>query len=100
MYERDVVKPLRPDPYSLPGDLVTRYAVDLGMTADQLRERVKDITVLWNKGARRSARLAEVYSAFQQAHDELLRQPGVQLAKRRPGGGRVPPNGPRRWRTR
>ena len=80
-YERDVVKPLRADPYSLPGDLVTRYAIDLDMTADELRERVKDVTALWNKGARRSGRVAAVYSAFQQAHDELLRQRGVQLAE-------------------
>lgn len=87
-YERDVVKPLRADPYSLPGDLVTRYAIDPDMTADQLRERVKDVTALWNKGARRSGRVAAVYSAFQQAHDELLRQPRVQLAR------------PAWWRTR
>jgi len=78
-YERDVVKPLRADPYALPGDLVTRYAVDLDMTAGQLHERVKDVTGLWNGKARRSGPVAAVYKAFQQAHDELLRQPGARL---------------------
>jgi hypothetical protein len=78
-YERDVVRPLRGAHDSLPRDLVTRYAVDLSMPADGLRERVAEVTALWNKKARGRSPSAAIYSAFQQAHDELLSQAEVRL---------------------
>ncbi len=78
-YERDIVRPLRGAHHALPGDLVTRYAVDLDMTADELHERVADVAAVWNNKARGSGTVAAVYAAFQQAHDDLLREPGVRL---------------------
>ena len=80
-YEREVVRPLRPAPNALPGDLVTRYAVGLGMTAEQLRARVAEVVSLWNRraGAAGASPLAAVYKSLQRAHDDLRRQPGVRL---------------------
>jgi len=78
-YDKDVVRPLRGAHDSLPGDLVTRYAIDVDMTADEVRARVAGVVALWNNKARGSGPIAAVYRAFQRAHDDLLRQPGVRL---------------------
>ena len=78
-YDKDVVRPLRGAHDSLPGDLVTRYAIGEDMTADEVRTRVADVVTLWNNKARGSGPIAAVYRAFQRAHDDLLRQPGARL---------------------
>ena len=78
-YEKDVVRPLRGAQDVLPGDLVTRYAVDVDMTAEDLRERVAEIVALWNSKARGTGPISAVYRAFQRAHDDLTSQQRVQL---------------------
>ena len=78
-YEKEVVRPLRGVYGAIPRDLLTRYAVDLSMTEEQLRQRVDAVVALWNKKARSSSSASPVYRAFQQAHDELTRQREVRL---------------------
>ena len=53
-YEDGVLKPLRPRMPNLPDDLLTRYAVEPGMDAAALRERVETVVRLWNKHAMRT----------------------------------------------
>ena len=78
-YEREVVAPLRSSRGVIPDDLVTRYAVELSMTAGELRQRVGEVVALWHAKADGPGPIAVVYRAFAQAHQDLLRDRDVRL---------------------
>src|SRR5580765_1063157 len=70
-YEDEVLKPLRRRMPNLPDDLLVRYAVEPGMDAQRLRERVGAVQRVWNKHAMRTSPLGQVCKQLQRAHDEL-----------------------------
>jgi hypothetical protein len=70
-YEDGVLKPLRPRMPHLPHDLVTRYAVEPGMSDAALRERVETVVRLWNKHAMRAGPLGQVCKQLVREHKEL-----------------------------
>ncbi len=84
-YEAAVVKPLRRwTGRELPDDLVSRYAVDLGMSDADLVQRLAEIRSHWNKGAQstgKSAITQNLYKAFLRADEELKRAHGGDLNK-------------------
>ncbi|GLZ42331.1 hypothetical protein [Actinokineospora sp. NBRC 105648] len=82
-YEDAVVKPLRRwSSRELPDDLVTRYAVEPGMTDAQLANRLVEVRALWNKGATstgKAAAIRGIYKAFLTADVELKAREGADL---------------------
>jgi len=77
-YEERVVRPLR-GLAQLPDDLLSRYAIDLGMDDAQVRERVRQVRAYWAKKARFTTTVGMVCKAFIRAHDDLEAVPGGQL---------------------
>jgi hypothetical protein len=69
-YEARVVRPLR-GLAQLPDDLITRYAIDLGMHDSQVAERVRQVRAYWGKKARFETNIGMVCRAFIRAHSEL-----------------------------
>ncbi|MGH3784480.1 MAG: hypothetical protein ACRDRO_28630 [Pseudonocardiaceae bacterium] len=84
-YEAAVIKPLRQwAGGKLPDDLVSRYAVDLGMSDADLAQRLAEVRSHWNKGAQstgKSARTQNLCKAFLRADEELKRTHGTELGK-------------------
>lgn len=83
-YENEVVRPLRGRSGRLPDDLLTRYAVDLGMSDEQLCARLDEVRSLWNKGLQsrtKPAHLRAVYKQFLRADEELRNEYGEQLSR-------------------
>lgn len=84
-YEAAVVKPLRRwTGRELPDDLVSRYAVDLGMSDAALTQRLAEVRSHWNKSAQsagKSATTQNLYKAFLRADEELKRRHGAELNK-------------------
>lgn len=84
-YEADVVKPLRRwTGRELPDDLVSRYAIDLGMSDSDLVARLAEVRSHWNKSAQstgKSAITQNLYKAFLRADEELKRAHGGELNK-------------------
>lgn len=78
-YEREVVAPLRKARGVIPDDLLSRYAVDLSMTARELGQRVDEIVALWNARADGPGLVAVVYRAFAQAHEDLGHDKNVRF---------------------
>lgn len=78
-YTDQVLKPLRKQLPHLPGDLLTRYAVDLTMSADELHERIDAVVRVWNKAAMRAGSVGMVCKQLQAAHAELETDPKVRL---------------------
>ena len=84
-YEAAVVKPLRRwTGRELPDDLVSRYAVDLGMSDADLTQRLAEVRSHWNKSAQstgKSATTQNLCKAFLRADEELKRAHGAELNK-------------------
>jgi hypothetical protein len=84
-YETAVVKPLRRwTGRELPDDLVSRYAIDLGMSDTRLVQRLSEVRSHWNKSAQstgKSATTQNLYKAFLRADEELKRAHGPELNK-------------------
>ncbi|MGH3533128.1 MAG: hypothetical protein ACRDQG_00220 [Pseudonocardiaceae bacterium] len=84
-YETAVVKPLRRwTGRELPDDLVSRYAIDLGMSDADLTQRLAEVRSHWNMGAQsagKSATTQNLYKAFLRADEELKRAHGAELNK-------------------
>lgn len=84
-YEATVVKPLRRwTGRELPDDLVSRYAVDLGMSDADLTQRLAEVRSHWNKSAQstgKSATTQNLCKAFLRADEELKRVHGAELNK-------------------
>jgi hypothetical protein len=78
-YEDEVIKPLRRRLPHLPDDLLARYAVDLAMDAQQLRERTEAVVRLWAKIAQRAGQSGLVCTQFLREHDELIRAGTTEL---------------------
>lgn len=77
-YEAGVVRPLR-GLAQLPDDLITRYAIDLGMHDVQVAERVRQVRAYWGKKARFDTNIGMVCRAFIRAHAELEDKYGDRL---------------------
>ncbi|MDQ3152485.1 MAG: hypothetical protein M3R63_12445 [Actinomycetota bacterium] len=82
-YEAAVVKPLRRwTGRDLPDDLVSRYAVDLGMSDADLTQRLAEVRSHWNKSVQstgKSATTQNLCKAFLRADEELKRAHGGEL---------------------
>ncbi|MBW0009636.1 MAG: hypothetical protein JO063_05870, partial [Pseudonocardiales bacterium] len=82
-YETAVIKPLRQwTGGKLPDDLLSRYAVEPGMSDAELAQRLAAVRSHWNKGAQstgKSPRTQNLYKAFLRADEELKRTHGAQL---------------------
>lgn len=68
----------------LPGDLVSRYAVELGMSDGELTQRLAEIRSHWNKGVQsmgKSAQIQQLYKAFLRADEEVKRKYGGEFNK-------------------
>ncbi|GAA4719991.1 hypothetical protein [Phytohabitans rumicis] len=79
-YEEEVVKPLRGHRGRLPtGDLARRYAVESGMSREQLKEHLRRVRTYWNQrsGARDSR--GQVCKLLLAADEELRRTAGEKL---------------------
>jgi hypothetical protein len=73
-YLDQVLKPLRRRRSNLPDDLMTRYAIDLGMDAAALRERVGAVVSLWSTLSRRASADGQLCKSLLSKHDELKAQ--------------------------
>ncbi|GAB3408088.1 fibronectin type III domain-containing protein [Flindersiella endophytica] len=79
-YEQDVLKPLRRRQGKLPDDLLVRYAIEPGMSRDELNAHLRRIRQLWNQKAGGRTGLAQVCQLLLSADEELRRRPGFDLA--------------------
>ncbi|HKS48323.1 MAG TPA: hypothetical protein VJT49_25080 [Amycolatopsis sp.] len=81
-YEETVVKPLRRwSGRELPDDLVSRYAIEPGMSDAEVARRLVEVRSKWNKGIARPGYAQRIYKAFLRADDGLQRRHGDKLAK-------------------
>ncbi|MGY0236044.1 hypothetical protein [Longispora urticae] len=79
-YEREVLRPLRKLLGALPGDLVTRYAVEPGMDSAQLEKHLRAVRALWNrKQANGQTSLGRVCQQMISADEELKRTAGARM---------------------
>lgn len=77
-YEEEVLKPLR-RPGARPDDLLGLYAVETGMGAGELEERVRRVRSLWNQKAGGVTGLARVCQLLLTADEDRRRDPAVRL---------------------
>ncbi|GIG59205.1 hypothetical protein Lfu02_35770 [Longispora fulva] len=79
-YEREVLRPLRRLLGALPGDLVTRYAVEPDMDSAQLERHLRAVRALWNrKQANGQTSLGRVCQMMISADEELKRSAGARM---------------------
>src|SRR5947209_20139915 len=80
-YEQAVVKPLRAwNGRELPDDLLARYAIELGMTDQEVERRLREVRSQWNKGLTSPGFVQKVYRAFLKDDERLQREHGGKLA--------------------
>lgn len=83
-YEQRVVRPLRGRTGRLPDDLVTRYAVELEFSDEDLAARLTQVRAHWNKAVSsvsKSSFLRRVYQALLSADEELRREHGDDMLR-------------------
>jgi hypothetical protein len=84
-YEAAVVKPLRRwSGGKLPDDVVSRYAIDLSMSDEQVVQRLTQVRSHWIKSATSTGKgesVKNVYKAFLRADEELLKTDGTAMRR-------------------
>lgn len=81
-YEQAVVKPLRGwSGRELPDDLVARYAIDLGMSDQEVERRLREVRSRWNKGLSSAGFSQKVYRAFLKADEKLQQEHGAKFSR-------------------
>jgi hypothetical protein len=79
-YEQEVIRPLRGWRGRLPeDDLMRRYGVEPGMSADALRAQLHQIRMYWNQKANGPTASATVCKLLRAADEELKRTAGAQM---------------------
>jgi hypothetical protein len=79
VYEETVVKPLRRLNGKLTNDLLSRYAVEAGMSDTELRRRLSEVRSHWNKRTLRQGPTGSVYKAMIKADEALKAEHGKAM---------------------
>src|SRR5688572_25189961 len=79
-YEQEVIRPLRGRHGRLPDDdLVRRYAIEPGMSPEELRQHLRRIRTYWNQKASGPDNRAQVCRLLLTADEALQRSAGDKL---------------------